>query len=91
MDRVANDLPGNTHAMHPAAGPNLVDVPDRITNAVMIEIDPMLQMCSMVIAGVMNGLEEIASEKDGKLGRINPVISIAFRRDQFVTSRLRDN
>jgi hypothetical protein len=77
--------------MHSAASANLVDIPDRITNAVMIEIDPVLQMRSMLVAGVMNGLEEIASEKDGKLAGINPIISIAFRRDQLVATRLRDN
>ena len=46
--------------MHPAAGANLVDIPDRITNSVMIQIDPVLQMRSMVVAGVMNGLKKIA-------------------------------
>ena len=47
MDTVANDLPGNAYPMHPAAGPNLVDIPDRITAAVMIETDPVLQMRSV--------------------------------------------
>ena len=91
MDIVANDPPGNSYTMHPAAGANLVDIPDRITDSVMIEIDPVLQMCSMVVAGVMNGLEEITSEKNGKFAGINPVISISFRRYQLIAARLRDN
>jgi hypothetical protein len=36
MDRVANDLPGNSYTMHPATGANLVDIPDRIADSVMI-------------------------------------------------------
>jgi hypothetical protein len=91
MDMVANDIPGNAYSMHPAAGPNLVDTSDRITDSVMIEINPVLQMCSMIIAGVMNSLEEIAYEKNGKFTRINPVILIAFADDQFVAAWLRDN
>jgi hypothetical protein len=91
MYYVANDLPGNAYSMHPAAGANLVDTPDRITDSVMIEIDPVLKMGSMAIAGVMNSLEEIASEKDGELDRINSVIFIAFAGDRFIAPRLRDN
>ena len=91
MNMIVNDLPGNSYAMHPAAGANLVDIPDGVTNSVMIEINPVLQMCSMAITGVMNGLEEIASEKNGKFARINPVIFIAFAGYQFVAAWLRDN
>ena len=91
MDIVANDLPGNSYSMHPTAGANLVDAPNRITDSIMIEVDPVLQMCSMAIAGVMNGLEKIASEKNGKFARINPVIFIAFAGDQFVAAWFRDN
>jgi hypothetical protein len=91
MDIVANDLSGNSYSIHPAAGANLVNTPDCITDSVMIEIDPVLQMCSMAITGVMNGLEEIASEKNGKFARINPVIFIALAGDQFVAAWLRDN
>jgi len=91
MDMVANDLPGNSYTMHSAAGANLVDTPYRVAYSVMIEIYPVLQMRSMAIAGVMNSLEEIASEKNGKLTRINPVIFITFAGDQFVAPGLRDN
>jgi len=56
MDIVANDLLGDGYAMHPAAGANLVDIPDRVTDSVMIEIDPMLEMGSMAVAGMMNSL-----------------------------------
>jgi hypothetical protein len=61
MDVITNDFPGNSYAMHPAASANLVDAPYRITDSVMIEIDPVLQMGSMAIGSVMNRLEEIAS------------------------------
>ena len=61
MDIVTNDLPGNAYAMHPAASANLVDGPDRITDSVMIEIDPVLQMRSMAVTGMVDRLEEIAS------------------------------
>jgi hypothetical protein len=91
MDRVANDLPGNSYTMHPAAGANLVDIPDRIADSVMIEIDPVLQMGSMAVSGMVNRLEIIASEKNGQLAGIDPVIFIAFAGDQFVAARLRDN
>ena len=57
----------------------------------MIEIDPVLQMRSMAVAGVMNRLKEIASEKNGQLAGINPVIFIAFAGDQLIAARLRDN
>ena len=77
-DRVAYNLPGNAYTMHPAAGSDLVDIPDRIPDPIMIEINPVLQMGSVVIAGVVNGLEEIASQKNGEFARINLVISIAF-------------
>ena len=53
MGIVANDLPGNSYTMHPAAGANLVDIPDHITDSVMIEIDPVFQMRSMVVAGMV--------------------------------------
>ena len=88
MQLVANDLPGNAYAMHSAAGSNLVDGPYCITDSVMIEVDPVLQMRSMAITGVMNSLEEIASEKNGELAGINPVIFIAFAGDQFVAPGL---
>jgi len=39
--------------MHPAAGTDLVDVPDRITDSVMIEIDPVFQMRSMAVPGTV--------------------------------------
>jgi hypothetical protein len=91
MDIVANNPPGNSYTMHPAAGANLVDIPDCITDSVMIEIYPVLQMCSMVVAGVMNSLEKITSEENSKFARINPVIFIAFAGDQFVAPGLRDN
>jgi hypothetical protein len=58
---VANNLPGDGYAVHPATGANLVYVPDRITDSVMVEIDPVLEMGSITVAGVMNRLEEIAS------------------------------
>ncbi len=61
MDLVANDLPGDCYAMHSATGAYLIYVPDCITNSVMIEIDPVLEMCSITVAGVMNRLEEITS------------------------------
>lgn len=34
-------------AMHSATGANLVDIPDRILDFAMIEIDPMLKMGSI--------------------------------------------
>jgi len=77
-DRIADYLTGNAYTMHPAASPNLVDIPDSITNAVMIEIDPVLQMSSMVIAGVMDPFEKITSEENSKLAGINLVVSITF-------------
>ena len=77
-DRIADDLPGNAYTMHPAAGANFVDIPDSITNAVMIEIDPVLQIGSLTIAGMMDRFEEVTSEKNSKLARINLVVSIAF-------------
>jgi hypothetical protein len=91
MDMVANDLPGNMYTMHSAAGTNLVDAPDRITNSVMIEIDPVFQMCSMIIVGVINFFKEITSEKNSKFAQIDFVIFITFAGYQFVASWLRDN
>jgi hypothetical protein len=67
MELVTNDLPGNAHAMHSAVGPNLVDISDRITDSVMIEVDPVLKIRPMNVTGMVNRLEEIASEKSGKL------------------------
>ena len=77
--------------MHPAAGADLVDIPDRIPDPVMIEIDPVLQMGSMVVAGMVDRLEIITSQKDRKLAGINLVIFIAFAGDQFVVPRFRDD
>jgi len=47
---------GDCYAMHPATGANLVYIPDCITDSVMIEIDPVLEMRSTAVAGVMNSL-----------------------------------
>jgi hypothetical protein len=88
---VTNDLPGNTYTMHPAAGSNLIDISDRITNAIMIQIDPVLQMRSMTVAGMMNRFEKIAPEENSEFAGINLVVSITFGRDQSVTTWLRDN
>lgn len=44
----------------------------------MIEIDPVLQIRSMVVAGMMDRLEEVAPEENGELAGIDPVISIFF-------------
>jgi hypothetical protein len=57
----SNNLPGDGYAMHPATGANLVYMPYRITDSVMVEIDPVLEMGSITVAGMMNRLEEIAS------------------------------
>ena len=73
-DLVANNLPGNTYAVHPTTGANLIDISDGITDAVMVEIDPVLQMRSMAVTGVVDGLQVIASEKNGELAGINLVI-----------------
>jgi hypothetical protein len=42
----------------------------------MIEIDPVLQMGSLAIAGMMDRFEKIASEKNSKLAGINLVVPI---------------
>jgi hypothetical protein len=91
MKLIANDLPGDSYTMHSAASSNLVNIPYGITDTVMIEINPVLQMCSMVITSVMNGLEEISSQKSCKLICVNLVVLISFRGNQFVTPWLRDN
>jgi hypothetical protein len=91
MDLVTDHLPGNAHAMHPATGANLVDVPDSVTDTVMIEIDPMFQVSSVTVTRMMNRLEIIASEQNGKLAGINLVILVTFTGDQFVAPRFRDN
>ena len=90
-DRVTYHLPGNAYAMHPAAGADLVNIPDRIANPVVIQIDPMFQMSAMVVAGVVDGLEIIASQKNRKLAGINLVVFIALASDPFVVARLRDD
>jgi hypothetical protein len=61
MHIAAKELSGDAYAMHPAAGANLVHLPDRIPNSVMIQIDPVFKMGSVIIAGVVNRLEETAS------------------------------
>jgi hypothetical protein len=91
MKLPANDLPGNSYTMHPAASSNLVNIPDGITDTVMTEINPVLQICSMVTAIVMNGLEKITPQKSCKLICINLVVRISFRSNQFVAPRLRDD
>ncbi len=57
---IANNLSGNCHTMHPATGAYLIYISDRIMNSVMIEIEPVLKICSIAVAGVMNSLDEIA-------------------------------
>ena len=90
MDLVANNLPGNSHTMHSAAGANLVDIPDSSTDSIMIKLDPVLQMRSMRVTSVVDYLEKIASEKSGELSGIDLVVLISFGSDQLVTSRLTD-
>jgi hypothetical protein len=90
-DRITNDPPGNADTMHSAAGANLIDIPDPITDAVMIQIDPVLQMGAMTVASMMDCLEEVTSEKNSELAGINLIVSIAFGRNQFVTTGLSDN
>ncbi len=60
MCLVANNLPGNCHTMHPATGAYLIDVPDCITDPVMVEIDPVLEVGSIAVIGVMNSLQELS-------------------------------
>jgi hypothetical protein len=57
----------------------------------MVQIAPVLQMRSMAVAGMVNGLQVIASEKNGELAGINLVILIAFTGNQFVAAWLRDD
>jgi hypothetical protein len=77
-DRVTNHLAGNADPMHPTAGADLVDIPDPIPDPVIIEMNPVLQMGAMIVAGGVNGLEEVASQKDGQRAGINFVIPIPF-------------
>jgi len=88
---VTNDPPGNADTMHSAAGANLIDSPDRITDAIMVKINPVLQMRSMTVGGMMDRFEEVAPEQNSELAGINLVVSITFGRDQFVTTRLGNN
>ena len=90
-DRITNDLPGNAYTMHSATGTNLIDIPDGITNPIMVEIDPMLQMRAMTVASMMDRFEEVTPEENRELAGINLVVSIPFGRNQFVTTRLGDN
>jgi hypothetical protein len=39
----------------------------------------------------MDRLEKMTSEKNSEFAGINLIVSIAFRRDKFVTTRLGDN
>jgi hypothetical protein len=64
--------------MHPAASPDLVDISDSIANAVMVEINPVLQMGSMTVAGMMDSFKVVTPEKNSKFAGINLVISISF-------------
>jgi hypothetical protein len=64
--------------MHPTAGANFVDISDSIANAVMVKIDPVLQMGSMTVTCMMDRFKEVTSEKNSKLAGINLVVSISF-------------
>jgi hypothetical protein len=48
-------------------------------------------MGAMTVASMMDRLEEVTSEKNSELAGIDLVVSIAFGRDQFVTTWLGDN
>ena len=74
-----------------AAGAHLVDIPNRITDAVMIQIDPVLQMGAMAVVGMMDHFENITSEKNSEFAGINLVLPIAFGRNPFVAAGLRNN
>jgi len=88
---IANNLPGNCHTVHPAAGADLIDVPDRITDPVMVEIDPVLEMGSIAVICVMNSFQELSPQKNSEFARINLVILITIASDPFVATRLGDN
>jgi hypothetical protein len=60
MDLIANNLPGNSSAMHPPTGANLVDIPDSSTDSIMIKLDPVLQMRSVGVIGMVDYLQRIA-------------------------------
>jgi hypothetical protein len=77
--------------MYSAASANLINIPNRITNPIMIEINPVLQVGAMTVAGMMDRFEKITSEENSELAGINPIVSIAFGRNQFVTTGLSDN
>jgi hypothetical protein len=64
--------------MHPAASANFVDISDSIANAVVVEINPVLQMGSMAIAGMMDRFKVVTPEKNSKFAGINLVVSISF-------------
>jgi hypothetical protein len=91
MKLIANALPVNSYTMHSSAISNLVNIPAVITDTVMIEINPVLQMFSMFIAILLNLLEEISSQKSFNLIFVPLVVLISLRSHQFVTPCLLDN
>ena len=78
MELVADDLPGDSYTMHSAAGTNLVDIPDSRMDSIMIKLDPVFQMRAMRVIGVVNRLENIASQKSGQFSGIDLVVLIPF-------------
>jgi hypothetical protein len=78
MELVTNNLPGNSNTVHSAAGANLVDLPDCSTDSIMIKLDPVLQMRSMRVTGVVDYLEKITPEKSCQLTCVDLVVLVSF-------------
>jgi hypothetical protein len=62
--------------MHPAAGTDLIDVSYYITNPVMIQINPVLEIGSITIICVMNSLKKLSPQKNSKLDGVNFIILV---------------
>ena len=88
---IANNLPGNCHTVHSAAGADLIDISNRITDPVMVEIDPVLEMGSITVICVMNSFQELSPQKNSEFARIDLVILIPIASDPFVATGLGDN
>jgi len=75
-------------ALHPAAGPDLIDPSNRIFDGIMVEIHPRFEQCPVRMNAMIDGLEKSAFQQQGQFACINGIGVVSVGTDEFVATRL---
>jgi hypothetical protein len=77
--------------MHSTSRSNFIDVTHGISDAVVIESDPLLLNGTVLIVTLIDGAQKTAAQELGQFGGVNLVIFITIGNDQFIVTRIAGN